>query len=291
MLLALGCVGWLIYFIHHVSQSISVNHIVDRIARETELVIDELMPYPRNPFYLGELDDLSSSEPGAAVLCRQSGYIRYVDINRLIALAREYGIWVRLERRVGHFVPAGVPIIRVSKPERLSSERETHLFAAFDMGPTRTMQQDVEFGIIQIVDIALRAISPAVNDPSTAISCIDQLSRVIIHWLDREPAKCRYYAPPHVLRLVVLWITFQGLIDTAFDQIRHYSVADVAVSLRLIRAFHDIATAARREDEKSLLMEVARRVMAGNEKHLSASEFARVKQRVADLQAYVATAE
>jgi uncharacterized membrane protein len=247
MLLALGCVGWLIYFIHHVSQSISVNHIVDRIARETELVIDELMPYPRNPFYLGDLDDLSSSEPGAAVLCRQSGYIRYVDINRLIALAREYGIWVRLERRVGHFVPAGVPIIRVSKPERLSSEREAHLLSAHDLGPTRTMQQDVEFGIIQIVDIALRAISPAVNDPSTAISCIDQLSRVIIHWLDREPTKCRYYAPPHVLRLVVPWITFQGLIDTAFDQIRHYSVADVAVSLRLIRAFHDIATVARRE--------------------------------------------
>ncbi len=151
------------------------------------------------------------------------------------------------------------------------------------------MQQDVEFGIIQIVDIALRAISPAVNDPSTAISCIDQLSRIIIYWLGREPAKWRYYAPPHVLRVVVPWITFQGLIDTAFDQIRHYAIADVAVSLRLIRALNDIATAATREDEKSLLIEVARRVMAGNEKHLAESEFARVKQRVTDLEAYVAT--
>jgi uncharacterized membrane protein len=288
MLLALGCVGWLIYFIHHVSQSISVNHIVDRIARETELVIDEYMPYPRNPFHLDNLDNISSSKPGAAVLSRQSGYIRYADINRLIALARDYGIWVRLERRVGHFVPAGVPIIWVSKPERVSPEREVHLLAAFDVGPTRTMQQDVEFGIIQIVDIALRAISPAINDPSTAISCIDQLSRVIIYWLGREPAKWRYYAPPHVLRLVVPWITFEGLIGTAFDQIRHYAIADVAVSLRLIRAFRDIATAAKRQDERSLLVEVARRVMAGNERHLSESEFARVKQRVTDLEAYVA---
>jgi len=287
MLLALGCVAWLIYFIYHVSQSISVNHIVDRIARETELVIDEHMPYPRSPFHLDEPEDPPSSEPGAAVLSRQSGYIRYVDINRLTTLAREYRISVRLERRVGHFVPAGVPIIRVSKPERVSRQEETHLLAAFDIGPTRTMQQDVEFGIIQIVDIALRAISPAVNDPSTAISCIDQLSRVIVHWLGREPTKWRYYAPPHVLRLVVPWITFQGLIDTAFDQIRHYSVSDVAVSLRLIRAFHDIATAASRDHEKSLLVEVARRVMAGNEKHLIESEFARVKQRVADLQTYL----
>jgi uncharacterized membrane protein len=288
MLLALGCVAWLIYFIYHVSQSISVNHIVDRIARETELVIDEQMPYPRSPFHLDEPEDPPSSQPGAAVLSRQSGYIRYVDIKRLTTLAREYRISVRLERRVGHFVPAGVPIIRVSKPERISREEETHLLAAFDIGPTRTLQQDVEFGIIQIVDIALRAISPAVNDPSTAISCIDQLSRVIVYWLGREPTKWRYYAPPHVLRLVVPWITFQGLVDTAFDQIRHYSVSDVAVSLRLIRAFHDIATAASREHEKSLLVEVARRVMAGNEKHLIESEFARVKQRVAGLQAYVA---
>jgi uncharacterized membrane protein len=289
MLLALGCVGWLIYFIHHVSQSISVNHIVDRIARETELVIDEHMPYPRSAFHLDNLGGASPGEAGAVVLSRQSGYIRYVDINRLIILAREYGIWVRLERRVGHFVPAGVPILWVSKPQRVSPEYEVHLLATFDIGPTRTMQQDVEFGFIQIVDIALRAISPAVNDPSTAISCIDQLSRIIIYWLGREPAKWRYYAPPHVLRVVVPWITFQGLIDTAFDQIRHYAIADVAVSLRLIRALNDIATAATREDEKSLLIEVARRVMAGNEKHLAESEFARVKQRVTDLEAYVAT--
>jgi uncharacterized membrane protein len=97
------------------------------------------------------------------------------------------------------------------------------------------MQQDVEFGIIQIVDIALRAISPAVNDPSTAISCVDQLSRIMILWISRIPPPFHYYAPPHVLRLFVPWIAFDGLLDTAFEQIRHYAVADVAVSLRLAR--------------------------------------------------------
>ena len=287
MLLALGCVAWLIYFIHHVSQSISVNHIVDRIARETELVIDEYMHYAGSPFRVDDLEDGSSSEPGTAVLTRRSGYIRYIDINRLIALAREYGIWVRLERRVGHFIPAGVPIIRISRSERVSPERELHLLAAIDMGPTRTMQQDVEFGIIQIVDIALRAMSPAINDPSTAISCVDQLSRIIICWASREPPKSRYYAPPHVLRLVVTWITFQGLLDTAFDQIRHYAIADLAVSLRLIRAFHDIASATKRRDEQTLLVELARRVMDGSSKHLSESELARLEQRIADLEEYI----
>jgi uncharacterized membrane protein len=287
MLLALGCVAWLIYFIHHVSQSISVNHIVDRIARETELVIDEHMPYAGSPFRLNDLEDGSSGEPGTAVLTRRSGYIRYVDIDRLIALAREYGIWVRLERRVGHFIPAGVPIIRISRSERVSPERELHLLAAIDMGPTRTMQQDVEFGIIQIVDIALRAMSPAINDPSTAISCVDQLSRIIIYWLGREPPKARYYAPPHVLRLVFPWITFQGLITTAFDQIRHYATADLPVSLRLIRALHDIAGATGRRNEQELLAELAQRVIVGSSKHLSEDEVKRLKQRTVHLEMYM----
>jgi uncharacterized membrane protein len=291
MLLALGCVAWLIYFIHHVSQSISVNHIVDRIARETELVIDEYMPYVGTPFRLDDFKDISLDKLGAAVLSRQSGYIRYVDINRLITLAREYGIRVRLERRVGHFVPAGVPIIWVSKPDRVSQERELHLLAALDMGPTRTMQQDVEFGIIQIVDIALCAMSPAINDPSTAISCVDQLSRIIIYWLGREPPKMRYYAPPHVLRLVVPWITFQGLINTAFDHIRHYATADLAVSLRLIRALRDIASVTTRSDEQKLLVELAHRVIAGSSKHLSESDMTRLKQRAMHLETYMVSAK
>ncbi len=149
------------------------------------------------------------------------------------------------------------------------------------------MQQDVEFGIIQIVDIALRAMSPAVNDPSTAISCVDQLSRIIIYWIGRQPPKSSYYAPPHVLRLVVSWITFQGIVDSAFDQIRHYAIADVVVSLRLIRAFQDIASATKRPDEISLLIEFAHRVLAGSSKHLSESELVRLKQRVTGFEAII----
>jgi uncharacterized membrane protein len=86
---------------------------------------------------------------------------------------------------------------------------------------------------------------------------------------------------------VVPWITFQGLLDTAFDQIRHYAIADLAVSLRLIRAFHDIASATKRRDQQTLLVELARRVMDGGSKHLSESELARLKQRVADLEEHI----
>src|SRR5664280_1908271 len=290
MVLALVCVGWLIYFINHISQSISVNHIVDRIARETEMVIEEFMPYPQGPFLLPDRGETSSAEHGTPILNRQSGYIRYVNINRLVSLAKAYQVCVHLERRVGQFVPAGVPLMRVSKPERVPPDRALHLVAAFDIGPARTMQQDVEFGIIQIVDIALRALSPAVNDPSTAISCVDQLSRITILWTSRIAPPSHYYAPPHVLRLFVPWISFEGLLDTAFEQIRHYAVADVAVSLRLMRAFADIASTTEHDDLRAQLLGRARRVTAGCAEHLPKDELTKLQRRFSALETIVASA-
>ena len=291
MLLALVCVGWLIYFINHISQSISVNHIVDRLARETELVIGELMPYPRGAFPLQQRSEASLAADEAAVLSAHSGYIRFINIGQLVAVAKAWGISVHVARRVGQFVPAGVPLVYVSKPERVPPERAVHLVAAFDIGPTRTMQQDVEFGIVQIADIGLRAISPAVNDPSTAISCVDQLSRIIIHWTHRAPPPSHYYAPPHVLRLVVPWMSFDGLLDTAFEQIRHYAVADVAVSLRLMRAYGDIAGSTPHADLRASLLERARRVATGCAGHLPKDELVRLEQRLAALEAKLATAD
>jgi uncharacterized membrane protein len=287
MVLSLICVGWLIYFINHISRSISVNHIVDRIARETELVIGEFMPYPRGAFPLADRAEPAPAADGA-ILSPLSGYIRYVDIDHLVVLARDYRVSLHLQRRVGQFVPAGVALMRVSKPERVPSDRAHHLLAAFDIGPTRTLQQDVEFGVIQIVDIALRAMSPAVNDPSTAISCVDQLSRIMICWIGRMPPPSHYYAPPHALRLFVPWIDFDGLLDTAFEQIRHYAAADAAVSLRLLRALGDIAGATPLADLRTKLIERARRVAAGCAGRVPDDDLARIRQRLAMSESAVA---
>jgi uncharacterized membrane protein len=285
MMLALICVGWLIYFINHISQSISVNHIVDRIARETEEVIGDLMPEKRGLYAVATHHETPPPQDGA-ILSRQSGYIRYIDIKRLVALAQTYRIYVHIERRVGQFIPSGLPLAHVAKADRIPPEYADHFVTAFDIGPTRTLQQDVEFGMIQIVDIALRAMSPAVNDPSTAISCIDQLSRIMIAWIGRRPPVSHYYAPPHVPRLYVPWMTFDGLLDTAFEQIRHYAAADAAVSLRLIRALADIASTADQDDVRAALFHRAQRVADGCQ--LPKDDFARVQQRLAGFEAVLA---
>src|ERR1700733_3846649 len=241
MLLALMCVGWLLYFIHHISQAISVNHIVDRIARETELVIDELMPHPAARHGRQEPPAFAPDGPEFPVLNEVSGYIRFIDTRRLLNFARTHRLRLRVTRSVGHFIPAGVPLLMLSRRSLLDRDHAVELTGGFDIGPRRTLQQDVEFGVIQIVDIALRAISPAVNDPSTAISCIDQLTRILIRWLERSPPESLLFGPPNVLRVVLPWIDLDGLLNTAIEQIRAYATTDVAVSLRLLRLLQDLA--------------------------------------------------
>jgi uncharacterized membrane protein len=284
MLLALACVAWLLFFIHHISQAISVNHIVEKIATETEAIIDELMPEPRRRNRMSEADRPEPSERDGAVSSDVSGYVRFIDIDRLVFLAKSYGVIVRVVRRVGHFVPTGVPLLMVSKGERVSPGRSAELRGAFDLGPTRTLQQDVEFGILQIVDIALRAISPAVNDPSTAINCVDQLSRILIRFGSRqEPASLRY-DPPGILRVSIPWPGFDRLLDAAFDQIRLYSKADVAVSLRMLRALGDIATAIGDPAVQEALAERGRQIVAGCAEELAEEELGKLRVRLSALE-------
>jgi uncharacterized membrane protein len=194
-------------------------------------------------------------------------------------------VQIALDRRVGHFVPAGVPLLRVVDAGRVTPERQARLLSAIDIGPTRTMQQDVEFGIIQIVDIALRAISPAVNDPTTAINCIDQLTRVMIVWASRAAPPTYLHAPPHVLRLAIPWIGYEGLLDTAFEQIRHYAKSDIAVSLRLLRAFDDMFVADASVTAQVSLIERARRVVEGCERQLPENDVLPLRRRLTRLEA------
>jgi uncharacterized membrane protein len=247
-------------------------------------MIDELMPWPHRTDHLDEDNPLRGYTFETAVLSGASGYIRFVDTKRLVALAKLYRVKVRALRRVGHFVPAGVPLLMLSKGDRLPPEGAAALVAAFDLGPARTLQQDIEFGVLQIVDIALKAISPAVNDPSTAISCVDQLSRILIRFASREPPEWSLYDPPGVLRVHIAWINFEKLLESAFEQIRMYSKGDVAVSLRMLRALADIAATTTDQAFRQMLAERGERIVAGCEEQLSEEELKEMRGRLDTLE-------
>jgi uncharacterized membrane protein len=197
-----------------------------------------------------------------------------------------------LTRRVGHFVPAGFALFMVSRSDEFEPDDIQALQAAVDIGPTRTLQQDAEFGVLQIVDIALRAISPAVNDPSTAINCIDQLSRIMIRWIGRDPPDGYLASPPHVVRVVMPWVTTTELLDTAFEQIRHYAASDFAVSMRLLRALSDISLCAADDDDalRDQLRLRGKRIVEGSSPALSADDVSKLKGRLGTLEQSCRTA-
>ena len=284
MLLALACVAWLLFFIHHISHAISVSHIVDRIASETEVLIDEMMPEPHRPNATADPQLLEPATWETAIASPNSGYIRFIDTGRLVALAKSYRVKARVMRRVGHFVPAGTTLMMVYKGNRLSPDQSEELLDTVDLGPSRTLEQDVEFGVLQIVDIALKAISPAVNDPTTGVSCVDQLSRILIRFASRETPAPLLYDPPGIIRASIEWIDFDGLLTSAFEQIRLYSQADLAVSLRLLRALIDIAGTAADPAYRAKLHALGTRIVAGCAEQLTAEEVRPMRDRLGTLE-------
>jgi uncharacterized membrane protein len=284
MLLALVCVGWLLFFIHHISHAISVSHIVDRIASETEAMIDEMMPWPRR--YSGQTAPAPTPhyEWDTTVLSDASGYIRFIDIGRLVSLAKTHHVKLQAVRGIGLFVPAETPLLLVNKGDRLTPDAVHDLRRSFDLGPSRTLQQDVEFGILQIVDIALKAISPAVNDPSTAINCVDQLSRIMIRFVSREPPEGLLYDPPGIFRVSIPWTDFDHLLTSAFEQIRMYAKADPAVSLRMLRALADIAISCTIPPVRARLYALGKRIVDGCGEKLGQEEMDPLRRRMISLE-------
>jgi uncharacterized membrane protein len=234
VMLVLASLSALVWFIHHIANGIQANHLVDRLAAETEPVIDEVWtttPQPEAP---------APNVSGMGIPSNRSGYIQLIDTNGLRRLAGR-GLVVVVERGMGRFVSVGAILARVDPPAAAPPDVAVVVRDAFDLGPVRTFQEDVEWGFRQIVDIALKAISPAINDPSTAATCIDHLTRLLTRALKRFP-------PPRVERhgsgtLVLPHTTAVDLIDLAFEQLRQYSRGDMAVSLRLLRAFAEVGEA------------------------------------------------
>jgi len=233
-LLGLVCLGFLIYFIHHIATGIQINNLVERIATETEAVIDEVYPH-------GEPAAVPAvPESTASVLSTHAGYLQLVDHDGLAEIARLHQLVIHVSVEPGDFIARGQEVARVVGSD-LPPGALARCSGSFDLGSIRTMQQDVAFGIRQLVDIALKAISPAVNDPSTASTCIDRLGSLVAVLARRRPGP-RVIRDGAVTRVVAPQPSFVDLVDLAFNQLRQYGRGDLAVSIRLLNA---IAMAAR----------------------------------------------
>ena len=240
LVLSTICLFYLIFFIHHIAIAIQVNYIVDRIAAEAERTVDKVFGPPLSGFP-AETQPIIEPTKGTRVASRRAGYIQFLDEKKLISIAESENCEVFVHRGVGQFVPGGIPLFTVQAQFPVGEELKRKALSCFHIGPLRSMEDDVEFGVLQLVDIALKAISPAVNDPSTAINCVDNLSRVLVKAATLQPPVNYVLDDKGVVRLTRRQTTFSRLLEIAFDQIGPYGKGDMAVSLRIMRVLYDIS--------------------------------------------------
>lgn len=272
VLFALASLWVLIYFIHHVSVSIQADEIVARVGSELNDVIERLYPVPivlpLRPISENNSTNLPDAGDGRAVGAPHDGYLQIIDTDALAELAEEEEILLRVERRPGHYIVKGSPLITVWPGERICDDLSARMTSAFVVGNQRTPSQDIEFPVYQLVEIAVRALSPGVNDPFTAVVCLDRLSSALSRLAQREMPSGERRDADNRLLLIVPSQNFSDIVDAAFNQIRQDARSNAAVTIRLLETITVIAQVARRPDDQAALLRHADMIVRGAQQGL-----------------------
>lgn len=235
--LTLLSVAALVYFFHHVAVSIQAPRLVAAVARDLDRAIDALVPHDvGEPGPAAAPDEVPTADDDAVVAATRSGYVQVMDDTRLLGLAVKHDLCIRLAARPGLFVVRGNPVLIARPRERVTADVAAALRSTLIVGDARTPEDDIEFSVRQLVEVALRALSPAINDPFTAMSAVDWLGAALARLAGTEfPGRYRYDADGR-LRIVADISTFGGITHTIFSRIRHYGGSSPVVLNRLLEA-------------------------------------------------------
>jgi uncharacterized membrane protein len=233
-------VAVLIYFIHHIATSIRVETLLEKLVIEACAAVDRLFPQrlghdpvgtaetPHKPRLPGDFDGHSRK-----IAADLDGYVQNVGVDVVMRLASKHDLVLRLDAPPGQFVTKGACLITAYPQNRLSAEVIKGLRGAVVIGRDRTSYQDLEFAIHRIVELAQRSLSPGINDPTTALYCIDRLGQVLGRLAGRDfPSPLRLDSDGQ-LRVLTKGVVFDDLACRAFAAIARYGVADADVVSRL----------------------------------------------------------
>ncbi|GAB3551685.1 hypothetical protein GCM10027343_36260 [Noviherbaspirillum agri] len=281
MILALLGVAVLVYFIHHMATSIQVSAIVSQVAEETVKMIDATY---KNTAHAGtDGRDARMTEtpetPEArwfALNAEHTGYLRSVNADGLAQYAAEHEMIVRMERKMGDFLIAGGLLASVTREPDERMARKVNEF--FSTGHYRTVEQDPVVGIQQLVDIALRALSPGVNDTTTALLCIDYLSSIFVRMAPLQVVPGHCWRDGH-LRVVQCGDDFNDIVGKVVSQISHSGKGNLDVFLRLLTALEAAARCASGPRRKFLVAQIAFLASDGNRHLDNADQVAMLEQR------------
>lgn len=262
--LALVSVGVLIFFIHHAAHSIQAPYVIRTISLDLEKSIDRLYPSklgqnrPVDKEGREEEDVPPDFERQASpVLATGSGYIQAIDSRTLFNLAVKHDLLLRLEYRPGAYLMKGLEVVRAWPPQNLDEKLTKKMADCFILGSYRTQEQDIEFDLNQLVEMAIRALSPAINDPFTAMMCTDRLGEGLCRLAVRDfPSPFRYDTAGN-LRVITNSADFSHLVKASFNQLRQYGKESVSVTVRLLEVILLVARHVRTAEQRAVLQREA----------------------------------
>jgi len=258
VLLLLVCVGVFVAYIHHITSMIQISSILASISGETRTVLEKEMPtgLPPTPLVV------RPRGPVAVLPAHRSGVLLDLDVGGLVRLARDADVALVSKLHYGAFVPEGAPLLEVHRGDaaRLDAKAAVH---AFRLGQERTMQRDVAFGFRQLADIAAKALSPGVNDPTSAVQALDGMHDLLRRLATRtlptgahadEEGQIRLYLPqPH----------FEDYLRLALDESDQYGADSIQVQQRITALLEDVRSAALPEHRAPLDARIAARAEKG----------------------------
>jgi uncharacterized membrane protein len=281
--LVVADVAVLVVFIDHIAKSIQLPRVIASIAGDLSSAIEA--DSVRVGATVGKagwsLSEVTTrlDEDSEVVIATSSGYLQFVRLNTLIASAAASHAVIRLLHRPGHFVVAGEPLAQVW-PAAAAPRVARALGGAHATGPHRTLTQDLSFAVDQLVEIAIRALSPAVNDTFTAIACIDWLGDGLCKIAERwHPVAVHRDATGHV-RVIVVTVEFRRLVERAHDKIRQASRAMPAVMMRQLEGIAKVIAHTSSPAQREVLLEQADMILRASEESVpEAADRADVRRR------------
>lgn len=241
VVLALVSIGFLIFFINHAARSIQASVIIDSVTADTLHAVRQVFPDRMEgagadePLISAAEYTAGRREPARAVTCRRAGYIQEIDRTALKRIAHRHHLFIRLDAEIGKYVLPGEEVMCVWPGADVDAEIENELRGALVLGMERTPHQDLELGVIELMDIAVKAMSPSVNDPTTALNAIDRLGEILLELAWRRRGDLVEMSESGRPLLITRRPLLHDTLGVAFDQVRHYAAGNPTVAIALTR--------------------------------------------------------
>jgi uncharacterized membrane protein len=256
-LLVLAAFGFLVFYSHRVAVLIQNPDAIGRIVDDLRHAVKLAAPYSMSEPHLQQLDASETHRTmsdGAAMLSPKSGYLQEIHHRTLVSAAAKAGALISVRFRPGQFVLQGETLASVSPASKLASLAPL-VSRSVTMGRHRVLSQDLEFGVAQIVEIAIRALSPAINDTFTGIASVDLLGEALTILAEAPQCNGRWFDADGKLRLQVRPLLLPRLVKQAFDQIRQAAADNPAVLIRLLSTIGRLAPKLQTAQDRGALVE------------------------------------